>query len=59
MRVWHNHPGRRVHLQEMKTELPKANSDAMKVVQTTREFLSFFSFLAEVTDTDRGNRVSC
>ena len=31
IRVWHNHSGRRVHLSEMKAELPKANSDAMKV----------------------------
>jgi WD40 repeat protein len=30
IRVWHNHSGRRVHLSEMKAELPKANSDAMK-----------------------------
>jgi WD40 repeat protein len=30
IRVWHNHPGRRVHLSEMKAELPKANSDAIK-----------------------------
>ena len=31
VRAWHNYPGRRVLLGEMKAELPKASSDALKV----------------------------
>ena len=37
VRVWHNHPGRRVLLEEMKAELPKATSDALKVRERERE----------------------
>ena len=31
IRVWHNHPGRRELIRDLKTELPKAASEALKV----------------------------
>ena len=34
VRVWHNHPGQRQLIQEMKAKLPKATSDALKVFAT-------------------------
>ena len=44
VRVWHNHPGRRVHLAEMKAELPKAYSDAIKVYNYTYGNYYFTAF---------------
>ena len=31
IRVWNNYPGKKLLLQELKGELPKATSDALKV----------------------------
>ena len=64
VRVWHNLPGRRLQLQEMRTELVKASSDALKVGQFCLIFNSLSLSLslslspAETAGTDRGDRVS-
>ena len=50
VRVWHNYPGKKLLLQELKRDLPKASSDALKVyihqlyftISITCHFLTVF-----------------
>ena len=65
VRVWHNYPGKKLLLQELKSELPKATSDALKVcvcvsLLDTRGNCQSLTVLnlAETSITDRGTGVS-